>query len=126
LRRAIGLLSLLHRRTKATHPFLSHGHDGSPSLLPLHAGRIDIVDMWARSPLDVSGALCGLDDEKVEVPSTLRTIPDVGSERSLQFTLWYKSQGTKLLTLLFRSSASQDRNHHSSLLILKLALLYCL
>jgi hypothetical protein len=38
LRRAIGLLGLLRQGTKATHSSQNRGHDGSPSLLPCHAG----------------------------------------------------------------------------------------
>jgi hypothetical protein len=72
------------------HSFRSRGHDGSPSLLPRHVGWIDVVDVWAWSPLAKSGALHGLDGEKVEVPSMSRTILGVGSERPLQFSLWYK------------------------------------
>jgi hypothetical protein len=72
------------------HPFQSRGHDGLLSLLPHQAGRIDVVDVWARSPLAVSGALRGLDGEKVEVPSTSCTIPGVGSEWPLWFSLRYK------------------------------------
>jgi hypothetical protein len=50
------------------------------------AGWINIVDVWAHSVLVVSGALCSLDGEKAEVLSTPCTIPDVGSERSFQFS----------------------------------------
>jgi hypothetical protein len=56
---AISLLGLFCQRTKATYSFQSHGHDGSSSLLPRHAERIDIVDVWAQFPLIVSGELCG-------------------------------------------------------------------
>jgi hypothetical protein len=45
------------------------------------------VAVRVQSPLTVSWALCGLDDEKAEAPSTLRNIPGVGSERPLQFFL---------------------------------------
>jgi hypothetical protein len=56
--RTIGSLGLLHRRSRDAHSFLSHG---SPSLLLHHDGRVDVIDVWARSSLTVSGALCGLD-----------------------------------------------------------------
>jgi hypothetical protein len=48
-------------------------------LLPCHASWVDIVDVWARSPLIVNGALHGLDGKEVEVTSMTCTIPDVGS-----------------------------------------------
>jgi hypothetical protein len=38
----------------------------------------------------MSGALCGLDGVKAEAPSTPCTIPGMGFEQSLQFSLWYK------------------------------------
>jgi hypothetical protein len=41
-------------------------------------------------PLTMSGALCGLDGVKAEAPSTPCTIPGMGFEQSLQFSLWYK------------------------------------
>jgi hypothetical protein len=68
------------------HSFQSHGNDGPPSFLPHHVSWIDIVDMRAWSPLTVSGALHGLDDEKAEAPSTLCIILVVGSEMPLQFS----------------------------------------
>jgi hypothetical protein len=67
-------------------PSQNCGCDGSPSSLPCRAGWIDAVDVWARSPLEVSGALCGLDGENAEAFSTPHTIPGVGSERSFQFS----------------------------------------
>jgi hypothetical protein len=79
----IGLFGLLHRGTKVTHYSENHGRDDSPSLLPCHAEWIGIVDVRAQSPLTVSGALCGLDGEKVEAPSMPHTISGVGSERPL-------------------------------------------
>jgi hypothetical protein len=48
------------------------------------------MDVQARSPLVVSGALCGLDGEKAEVLSMPRTIPSVGSEWSFWFSLRYR------------------------------------
>jgi hypothetical protein len=90
LRCAIGLLGLPHQRTKAIHSFRRHGHDGSPSLLPHHAERVDVVDMWARSPLIVSRVLHGLDGQKVKAPTTPCIISGVGSKRPLQFSLWHK------------------------------------
>jgi hypothetical protein len=84
--RAIGLLGLLHRGTKATHSSQNRGPDGSPSLLPHHAGWINIIDMRARSPLAVSGALHGLGGKKAKAPSTPRTIPGVGFEQPLRFS----------------------------------------
>jgi hypothetical protein len=55
-------------------------------LLAYHASWVDAVDVWARSPLTVNGALRGLVGEEVEAPSMLRTIPDLGSERPLRFS----------------------------------------
>jgi hypothetical protein len=49
----------------------------------------------------VSGVLRSLDGKKAEAPSTLRIILGVGSERLLQFSLWYNYRGAELLTLLF-------------------------
>jgi hypothetical protein len=69
--------------TEATH---SSQSDGSPSLLPHYANQVDIVDVWARPPLTVSGALCGSDGVEVEAPSLLRTILDVGFEWPFQFS----------------------------------------
>jgi hypothetical protein len=46
------------------HSFRSRGCDGPPSLLPRHVGWIDVVDVWAQSPLIVSEALDDLDGEK--------------------------------------------------------------
>jgi hypothetical protein len=47
----------------------------------------------------MDGALRGLDSKEVEVPSMLRNIPDVGSER----LLWFSSmqRGVEPLTLFF-------------------------
>jgi hypothetical protein len=67
------------------HSFQSCGHDGSPFLLPHHAGWIDVVDVWDQSPLAVSGMLCGLDGKKAKVPSTPHTIPDMG----FKWVLWF-------------------------------------
>jgi hypothetical protein len=44
------------------------------------------VDVWDRSPLTVSGALCGLHGEKVEALSTPRTIPGMDSKWSFWFS----------------------------------------
>jgi hypothetical protein len=71
-------------------PFQSRGCDGSPSSLPCHAGRIIVVDTWARSPLTMSGALHDMDGKKAEAPSTPRTVPGVDYEWPLQFSPWYK------------------------------------
>jgi hypothetical protein len=76
--------------TQATHSFQSRGCGGSPSLLPHHTGWIDIVDVSGRSPLTVSGVLCGLGGERVEAPSTPCTILGIDFEQLLQFSLWYK------------------------------------
>jgi hypothetical protein len=80
------------------------GCDGLPSLLPHHAGWIDVVDVWARSPHLLSGALCGLDSEKAEVLSTSPTIPGVGSEWSFWFSPIIqiaRCQTTHLAPLIF-------------------------
>jgi hypothetical protein len=69
---------------------LSHGCDGSHSLLPRYTGWINVVDMGAPSQLGVSGALCSLDGKKAKAPNTSCTIPGVGFEWPLQFSLWYK------------------------------------
>jgi hypothetical protein len=42
---------------------------------------MDIVDVWAQSPLAVNGALHRLNGEEVEALSMLLTIPDMGFER---------------------------------------------
>jgi hypothetical protein len=68
------------------HPFHNHVHDGPPSLLPHHAGLIDVVVIRARSPFAVSGALHGLDGERTEVPSTPHIILGTGPKPSLQFS----------------------------------------
>jgi hypothetical protein len=65
------LVGLLHRGTRATHSSQNCGRDSSLTLLPHHAGWINVVGMRAQSPLTVSGALRGLDGKKVEAPSTL-------------------------------------------------------
>jgi hypothetical protein len=80
-------LGLLCRGTKSAPSSRNCGHDRSPSLLPHHVGWIDVVDVRAWSPLAVSGALCGLDGKKAKAPSTPRTIPSMGFERSLWFSL---------------------------------------
>jgi hypothetical protein len=49
-------------------------------LLPLHTRWIDVVDVWVRPPLIVSGALRGLDCKKAEVPNTSHIILGVGVE----------------------------------------------
>jgi hypothetical protein len=67
-------------------PLHSHVHDGPPSLLPRHAGRINVVVIHAWSPFAVSGALYGLHGEEAEAPSTLCIIPCAGIEPSLQFS----------------------------------------
>jgi hypothetical protein len=71
---------------KTTHTFQSCGHDGPPSFLPCHISWIDIVDVQARSPFAVSGALHSSDGENVEVPSTPRIIPIVVSKTPLSFS----------------------------------------
>jgi hypothetical protein len=86
LPRAIGLLGLLHRGTKAMHSSRNRGRDSSPSLLPRHVQWNNVVDVRAQSPLSVSGALRCLDGENTEAPSMPRTIPGVGSKRPLQFS----------------------------------------
>jgi hypothetical protein len=43
--------------------------------MPRHTGWIDVVDVWAQSPLTVSKALHGMDGEKAEVPRMPQTIP---------------------------------------------------
>jgi hypothetical protein len=86
LRRAVGLLGLLHRGTRATHSSRNRGLDDLPSLLPRHPWWIDVLDVRARSPLTVSGALHGLDGEKAEALSMPCTIPGVGFERPFQFS----------------------------------------
>jgi hypothetical protein len=78
LHHVVGMLGFLHRRTKATHSFRSRGCGGSPSLLAHRDGRINVVDVWARLPLTVSGVLCGLDGKKIKAPSMPCTIPSVG------------------------------------------------
>jgi hypothetical protein len=52
--------------------------------------RVDVIDVWAQSPLTVSGVLHGMDGKKDEVPRPPRIILGVGSEQPLQFSLWYK------------------------------------
>jgi hypothetical protein len=49
---------------------------------------LKIVDVMACLPycIVVSGALCGLDGEKAEAPSTPHTITGMGSERPLWFS----------------------------------------
>jgi hypothetical protein len=72
--------------TRNTHSFHSRVRAGPPSLLPHHAGRIDVVVIWARSPFAVSGVLHVLDGEKAEAPSTPRIILGAGFESSLRFS----------------------------------------
>jgi hypothetical protein len=78
-------IPLLKKQGTCT-PFHNRMHDGPPSLLPHHAGRIDVVVIHAQSPFTVSGALHGLDDKKVMVPGTPCIISGVGSERPLRFS----------------------------------------
>jgi hypothetical protein len=85
-----GFVPAISERGTTTHPFQSYWRDGSLSLLPHHAERIDIVDVWVQFPLILSGTLRGLDGEKAEVPSMPHTIPGVGSERPLRLSQWYK------------------------------------
>jgi hypothetical protein len=85
LRCSVGLLRLLYRGTEATHSSRSHGRDVPPSLLPHHAGWIDIVDVWAQSPLAVSEVLHGLGGKRAKAPSMTRTILGVGSKHLLRF-----------------------------------------
>jgi hypothetical protein len=70
-------LACWDQSTKGTHSFQSHGCDGSPSLLPHHAGWISVVDVWARSSLAVSGVLCGLGGERAKVLGTPYTDVDI-------------------------------------------------
>jgi hypothetical protein len=109
LHRAIGLFGSLHHGTKAMHSCQNHGCDGSPSMLPRHTGRIDIVDTRAWSPLVVSGALHGLDGKEAEVPSTLHTILGVCFEWPLQFspTIQIARCRTAHLALLIFSELGQ-------------------
>jgi hypothetical protein len=72
---------------ETTHSFYNHGHDGPPSLLPHHISWIDVIDVRARSPFTVSGALHDSDGEKAEAPSTPCIIPVVGSKMPLRFLL---------------------------------------
>jgi hypothetical protein len=60
---------------------------GSPSMMPCHASWVDVVDVWAQSPLTVSGSLHSLDGEEVEVPSMPHNFLDVGSK----WLLWFSS-----------------------------------
>jgi hypothetical protein len=62
---------------------------------PSQAGWTNAADEWAWSPLIVSGASCGSDDEESEAFSMPHTIPGVGFERQLRLPLWYKWQGAK-------------------------------
>jgi hypothetical protein len=78
-----GLLGLVHWWTEDTR---SSRSGGSPSLLPWHTSWVDVVAMWARSPLVDNGALLGLDGKEVDAPSVPRTILDVGSEWPLRFS----------------------------------------
>jgi hypothetical protein len=50
--------------TRATRYFQSHGRDGSPSWLARHAKWINVVDVWARSPLKVCGGVVRLGWQK--------------------------------------------------------------
>jgi hypothetical protein len=59
-------------------------------LLPRLTERVDVVDMWARSPVAVSGVLRGLDGEKAEALSTLPIILGMGSKWPHRFSLWHK------------------------------------
>jgi hypothetical protein len=72
LRHAAGLLELHHR--------------GSPSLLPHHARWINVVDVRVQPPLTASGALRGLDGEKVEASSMPCIISGMGFKLPLRFS----------------------------------------
>jgi hypothetical protein len=72
-----------------------------PSLLLRHTRWINVVDVRARSPSIVSGALRGLGGERAEAPSTPHTISGVGSERPLQFSPTIYIARCEPLTLLF-------------------------
>jgi hypothetical protein len=108
----IGLLGLLHQKSRAAHSLQSHGHDGSHSRLPSLAGRTNVDDEWFWSLLAVSGVLCNPDDKQVEELSMPHMIPGVGFERPFGFLYGINSrvQGAEPLTLLFQSLASRSRN----------------
>jgi hypothetical protein len=81
------LVGIPPSKKQETHtPLHSRVHDGPPSLLPRHVGRIDVVVIRAQSPFVVSGALHGLDGEKAETPGTPCIISGVGSELSHWFS----------------------------------------
>jgi hypothetical protein len=84
------LVGITPLKNKGHTLFSKLWHDDSPSLLPRHAGQIDVVDMLAQSSLAMSGVLCGLDGEKAEVPSTPCTILGMGFKPPLQYSLRYK------------------------------------
>jgi hypothetical protein len=81
------------------HSFQSHGHDGPPSLLPHHVCWIDIVDVRARFPFAVSGALYSSDGEEAKVPSTPCLIPVVGSKMLLQFSSTVQQERSQTIHL---------------------------
>jgi hypothetical protein len=86
----VGLLGLLHRRSRVMHSLGSRGHDVSRSRLLHHTGQTNAVDEWARAKLIVSGVSHGLNGEKAEAFGMPLTILGVGSEWPLQLPLWYK------------------------------------
>jgi hypothetical protein len=51
-----------------------------------HASWVDVVDVWAQSPLIVNGVLHDLDGKEVKAPSMPRPILDVASKWPLQFS----------------------------------------
>jgi hypothetical protein len=62
------------------------------------------MDVRARSPLVVSGALCGLDGEKAKALSMSCTIQGMGSERPFRFSPMVQIVGcrtTHLAILIF-------------------------
>jgi hypothetical protein len=72
------------------HSLQSHGHDGSTFWLPSHAGQTNAADEWAWSPLRVSGASCGPDDEEAKAFSMTQMILGMGFEWLLQLPMWYR------------------------------------
>jgi hypothetical protein len=72
------------------HSSRNCGRYGSPSLLPHHIGWINVVDMWAQSPLTVSGTLLGLNSERPRCLACHALSQVWVLNNRFGFPLWYK------------------------------------
>jgi hypothetical protein len=88
LHHVIGLLGLLHRRSRVVRSLQSHGCDGLRSWLLCHFERTNAADERARATLRMSGASRSQNSEKAETLCMPHMIPCVGFEQPLWLPLW--------------------------------------